>query len=152
MSIKTRVGVGLASFYLVFLLGLVFFVRFIFLLWFEVKVEADEARLFDGEISIDFGLSVGIKFGNTAGDGVAIDVLFGGFDEWVDIANFGDDFGGVSVLFGLVAVIGRGSALEIAESISESVVTTTENPVDNLAFGHSIEVVETEAILGDHRT
>lgn len=97
--------------------------------------------MFGGEIGFDFGFSIGVKFGNAARDGIAIDVLLGGFDEGVNIANFGDDFGGISVFLGFVTAIGRGGALEVAEGFGEGVVTTAKDPVDNLAFSHGVEVV-----------
>lgn len=106
--------------------------------------------MFNGEIRIDFGLGVSVKLGNAAGNGITIDVLFGSLDEGVDIANFGFDLSSISIFFNLVAVVGGSSALEIAEGFSEGVITATENPVDDFALGHGVEVVEAEAILGNH--
>lgn len=108
--------------------------------------------MFNGEIRFDFGLSIGIKLGNTARDWIAVDILLGGFDEGVDIADFSFDFGVIGILLGSGTVVSGSGALEIAESLGEGVVTTAKDPVDNFAFGHGIEVVEAEVVFSNHGT
>lgn len=108
--------------------------------------------MFDGEVRIDFGFSIGIELGNTARDWIAVDVLLGGFDEGVDIADFSFDFGVIGILLGSGTVVSGSGALEIAESLGESVIAAAQNPVDDFAFGHSVEIVSSEMILGNHRT
>ena len=76
--------------------------------------------------------------------------MLGGLDERIDIADFGFDLGIVSVFLGLFAIVGGGSALEIAEGFGEGVVTAAQDPVDNFAFGHGVEVVEAETVFGNH--
>lgn len=78
--------------------------------------------MFNSEVRFDFGLGIGIKFGNTARDWIAVDILLGGFDEWINVTDFGFDFGMIGVLFGGSAVVGGSGALEIAESLGESVI------------------------------
>ncbi len=108
--------------------------------------------MFNSEIRFDFGLSIGIKLGNTARDWIAVDILLGGFDEGVDIADFSFDFGVIGILLGSGTVVSGSGALEIAESLGEGVVTTAKDPVDNFAFGHGIEVVEAEVVFSNHGT
>lgn len=76
--------------------------------------------------------------------------MLSGLDEGIDIADFGFDFGGVGIFFGLVAAIGGSGVLKITEGFGESMVAAAQNPVDDFAFGHGIEVVEAEAIFGNH--
>lgn len=47
----------------------------------------------------------------------------------------------ISVLLRGGAFVGGGGVLEIAESFGESVVTAAQNPINNLAFGHGVEIV-----------
>lgn len=108
--------------------------------------------MFNGEIRLDFGLSISIKLGNTARDWIAVDILLGGFDEGVDIADFSFDFGVIGILLGSGTVVSGSGALEIAESLGESMIATAQDPVDDFAFGHGVEIVGGEMILGNHGT
>lgn len=107
--------------------------------------------MFNGEIRFDFGLSIGIEFGNTARDWIAVDILLGGFDEGVDIADFSFDFGVIGILLGSGTVVSGSGALEIAESLGESMIATAQDPVDDFAFGHGVEIVGGEIVFGNHR-
>lgn len=107
--------------------------------------------MFDGEVRIDFGFSIGIELGNTARDWIAVDVLLGGFDEGVDIADFSFDFGVIGILLGSGTVVSGSGALEITESLGESVIAAAQDPVDDLAFGHGVEIVGGEIVFGNHR-
>lgn len=106
--------------------------------------------MFGGEICVNLGFGVGIKFRDAAGDLVAIDILFGGFDEGIDITNFGFDFGMVGVLLSIGEAISGSGTLEITEGIGEGVIAAAQNPVDDFAFGHGVEVVDTDEIFGNH--
>lgn len=105
---------------LVFLFGFFFFLGLVGL---ETEVETSIARLFNSEVGINLGLGIGIEFGNATRNWVAINVLLGGFDKRIDVADFGFDFGVVGVFFDAGAAVGGSGALEIAESIGEGVVT-----------------------------
>lgn len=107
--------------------------------------------MFNSEIRFDFGLSIGIEFGNTARDWIAVDILLGGFDEGVDIADFGFDFGVIGILLGSGTVVSGSGALEIAESLGESVIAAAQDPVDDFTLGHGVEIVGGEIVFGNHR-
>lgn len=91
-----------------------------------------------------------VRLGRKVGDARGRDGSVGAHDERNDIADFGFDAGAIAVFFDSGAVIDGGSALEITEGFADGFVATTENPVDNFAFVHSIEVVEGEIITKLH--
>ncbi len=80
---------------------------------------------------------------------VGTSFVFAG-DEWNDVAIFSLDTGAVAILFHGVATIDASGALEFAEGVADGFVAAAENPVDNFAFVHSIEIVDCEIIMKLH--
>ncbi len=73
-------------------------------------------------------------------------------NERNSITNFNIGWGAITVLFLGVARIDAGGALVVTEGFAEGFVATTQNPVDDFAFGHGIKIVGCEITFDVHRT
>ena len=110
----------------------------------EVKVEANVFGLFGVEVFIDEALGFFVDSGD------AFD-SFAFFSERDDVANFGFDTDAVAVFLGDTASEDSSGALEIAEGFGEGFVAATEDPVDDFAFAHDVEIVNGEVAAVNHR-
>lgn len=115
----------------------------------EVEVEANIFGLFIIEIFVDGGFDFFVEVGDADGFGFGIGGVFR-LDERGDIADFGFDADAVAVFLGGGAGVDGGGTLEIAESVAHGFVATTQNPVDDFALAHDVEVVEGEVAAVDH--
>lgn len=84
------------------------------------------------------------------GDTVGYFGIFGIAYERDDIADFGFDIGAVAVFFDRVAAEDGGGALVLAEGFADGAIAAAQNPIDDFALRHSIEVVGAEIFLHDH--
>lgn len=121
----------------------------------EIEVETDVFGEFFVEVGFDSAIDFGGEFGN-AFRGWAIfavgRVVFGiSEDERNDVADFALDAGTVAILLSSSAGVDSGGVLELAEGFGDSAIATTENPVDDFAFTHDVEVVRCEVTTDDHR-
>ena len=118
----------------------------LFRVWSKLEVEAD---IFSG-FGVDEFLNVAVDSFGKFGDAlVGTSFVFAG-DEWNDVAIFSLDTGAVAILFHSIATIDASGALEFTEGVANGFVAAAENPVDNFAFVHSIEIVDCEIIMKLH--
>lgn len=114
-------------------------------IWLEIKVlEADILRLFSIEIIGDRAVDFAIKAGDALG--AVFDL-----DEGNDVSDFGFGADAVAVFLANTAGKDGGSTLVIAEGVGEGFVTAAEDPVNDFAFVHDVEVVDIEVATIDHR-
>lgn len=120
--------------------------RNLFCIWSELEVEAD---VFGG-----FGVE---ELFNCTIDSIRklCDALVRAFvvfasDKRDDVTVFGFDTGTVAVFFLSVATVDASGALEFTESIANSLIATAQDPVDDLALVHSVEIIESEIIMELH--
>lgn len=111
--------------------------------WFEVEVETDVFGLFVVEIFVDGGFDFFVEIGDASGAGF-------GLDERSDVADFGFDADAVAVFLGDVAGEDGSGTLEVAEGVAHWFVAAAQNPVDDFAFAHDVEVVEIEVAAVNH--
>lgn len=116
---------------------------------FKIEVEANVFGLFIIEIFVDGGFDLFVEVSDADGFGFGVGGVFR-LDEWGDVADFRLDADAVAVFLGGGAGVDGGGTLEIAESVAHGFVTTTQNPVDDFAFAHDVEVVEGEVAAVDH--
>ncbi len=114
----------------------------------EIEVKTDVFRLLFVEISSDGGVDVVVEVSNAFRDRLVFAV--GSGDKGNDIADFGFDADGVAVFLGGGAGIDRSGALEVAEGVAQRFIAAAQNPVDDLALAHDIEVVESEVTTINH--
>lgn len=116
---------------------------------FEIEVEANVFGLFVVEIFVDGGFDFFVEVSDADGFGFGVGGVFR-LDEWGDVADFRLDADAVAVFLGGGAGVDDGGTLEIAEGVAHGFVATTQNPVDDFAFAHDVEVVEGEVAAIDH--
>lgn len=116
---------------------------------FEVEVEANIFGLFVVEIFVDSGFNLFVEVSDADGFGAGVGGVFW-LNERSDITDFGLDADAVAVFLGGGAGVDSSGALEIAEGVAHGFVTTTQNPVDDFALAHDVEVVEGEIAAIDH--
>lgn len=116
---------------------------------FEIEVEANVFGLLVVEIFVDGGFNFFVEVGDADGFGVGVGGVFW-LDEGSNIADFGLDADAVAIFLGGGAGVDGGGALEVAESVAHGLVATTQNPVDDFALAHDIEVVEGEIAAVNH--
>lgn len=119
----------------------------LFRVWRELKVETDIFSGFGVEEFLNVAVDGLRKFGDAL---VGTSFVFAG-DEWNDVTIFSFDAGAVAILFHGAATVSTGGALEFAEGVADGFVAAAENPVNDFAFVHSIEIVDCEIIVKLHR-
>lgn len=119
----------------------------LFRVWRELKVETDIFSGFGVEEFLNVAVDGLRKFGDAL---VGTSFVFAG-DEWNDVTIFSFDVGAVAILFHGAATVSTGGALEFAEGVADGFVAAAENPVNDFAFVHSIEIVDCEIIVKLHR-
>ena len=118
----------------------------LFRVWRELKIETDIFSGFGVEEFLNVAVDSLRKFGDAL---VGTSFVFAG-DEWNDVTIFSFDAGAVAILFHGIATIDASGALEFAEGVANGFVAAAENPVDDFALVHSIEIVDREIIMKLH--
>lgn len=113
---------------------------------FELEVKADVFRLLGVEVILDGGADFFVE----VGDAFVGFVCLVGFDEWHDVADFGFDANTVAIFLGDATSESVGGALEVTEGFGEGFVTAAEDPVDDFALAHDIEVVDGKVAAVNH--
>ncbi len=72
------------------------------------------------------------------------------FDKWGDVTHLGAISGAVTIFLDGAAGINRSGALEVAEGFAKGFVAAAQDPIDNFAFAHRIEIVNGEIIAEHH--
>lgn len=112
----------------------------------KLEVEPSVFRGFGFEIASE-GAGSGTR---ELGDALVARIILA-CDERIDVADFKLDAGAVAILFLRSAAVNASRALKIAEGFTEGFVTATQNPVDDFAFAHDIEIIHREIAAEFHR-
>ena len=63
-------------------------------------------------------------------------------NERDSIADFGFNVSTIAVFFDGAATVNASGSLELAEGGAESFVAAAENPINNFAFAHGVEIID----------
>lgn len=106
----------------------------------KLKVKTGVLGSFGVEVAFESASGGVGKFG----DALVIRIRVCTGDEGVDVADLELGVDAIAVFLECAAAVDASGTLEVAEGFTEGFVAATENPVDNFAFAHDIEVVHGE--------